>query len=401
MNSPLSLLRSLALFLSLAVLLPGPTRAQEPVSDSPLTQPQLDQLLGPIALYPDALVALILPASTVPADIVLAARYLNAAGAAAEIDSQPWNDSVKALAWYPELIKWMDENLAWTQQTGSAFVAQPADVMSALQRLRARARATGALVTTPQQQVVDDDGAIEIVPTQPEVIYVPRYDPDVVYVPDPDYYGGPLVTFGYGFPTGYWLRYDLDWRRRSIWVGDRRQGWYRPGAPGRPNFPTNPDWHPWKPPVRPPLPPVPHRPRPEVVRPRPFPGTPPTPRKTRPDDRDRASRPETTGRSTSGSQPPVNTATSSTRNPSGWNDTSPTARPSAAPAPEATTSPSRTPSLSRTPTQPPVTPNRTPQVRPAPGTRTAAPAPTGTSTPAAVPAPSTPPATTSRDNAPR
>src|SRR5436190_17519524 len=88
------------------------------------TAEQLDQLLGPIALYPDALIALILPAATQSSDVVLAARYLSNGEGAAQIDDQPWDDSVKALAHYPEVVKWMDQNLAWTKQLGDAFVAQ-------------------------------------------------------------------------------------------------------------------------------------------------------------------------------------------------------------------------------------------------------------------------------------
>jgi len=99
----------------------------------------LDSLLGPIALYPDALVALMLPAATSPTDVVLAARYLSAKGDPAAVNSQPWSDSVKALVHYPDVLKWMDENLPWTQSLGQAFLDQPADVMNAVQRLRARA----------------------------------------------------------------------------------------------------------------------------------------------------------------------------------------------------------------------------------------------------------------------
>ncbi|MBC8010725.1 MAG: DUF3300 domain-containing protein, partial [Burkholderiales bacterium] len=93
-----------------------------------LTPSQLDELLAPIALYPDPLVAIILPAATFPTDVVMAARYLKAGGDPEGIDDQSWDDSVKALARYPDVVKWMDENLAWTQQVGAAFVVQPAAV---------------------------------------------------------------------------------------------------------------------------------------------------------------------------------------------------------------------------------------------------------------------------------
>ena len=294
MNSGSRLLPHLLLLLGLSVSLAAPLTAAEADAETnatagpQLADPQLDQLLGPIALYPDALVALILPAATAPTEIVLAARYLNTNGDPAQIDAQPWSDSVKALARYPEVVKWMDENIAWTKQIGDAFLAQPADLMNSVQRLRVRARATGALVSTPQQQVVVDGDTIEIVPGQPDVIYVPRYDPDVVYVvQQPGYYYpyGSYLTFGVGFPVGLWLNYDFDWRHRTIWVGDRHHDWREhrdwrrqqpPGRPNYPNYPSNPNWHAWRPPVnRPPQPPRDiHRPRPGITQPRPFPGTP-------------------------------------------------------------------------------------------------------------------------------
>jgi len=125
-----------------------PAQEPEPAPDPALplfTAEELEQLLGPIALYPDALIALILPATTAPSDLVLAARYLQAQGNAEQIDYQPWDDSVKALARYPTVVAWMDQNLAWTKQVGEAFASQPADVMNAVQRLRTQARAAGTL----------------------------------------------------------------------------------------------------------------------------------------------------------------------------------------------------------------------------------------------------------------
>ena len=97
--------------------------------------------------------------------------------------------------------------------------------MSSVQRLRTRARATGALTSTPQQKLVLDGDVIEIVPAQPDVIYVPYYDPEVVYVSEPDYYYGPYLTFGAGLPIGFWLSYDFNWRNRVILIGDRHHNW--------------------------------------------------------------------------------------------------------------------------------------------------------------------------------
>jgi hypothetical protein len=180
----------------------------------------LNQLLAPIALYPDALIALILPASTVPSDVVLAARYISSNGDPAQVANQPWEDSVKSLARYPDVLKWMDQNLEWTSALGEAFLNQPADVMNTMQGLRAEAKAAGNLRGTPQQQVVEEKTYIRIVPAQPDVIYVPQYDPEVVYVQPYSQDYGRLLTFGAGFAVGSWLNYDFDWdRRRFMWGG--------------------------------------------------------------------------------------------------------------------------------------------------------------------------------------
>jgi len=211
------------LLICLSVFFAVLPRIQAQDEPSSLRSPEeLDQLFGPIALYPDALIALILPASTVSSDVVMAARYLRGNGDPARVEAESWDDSVKSLSHYPEVVKWMDEDLAWTKQAGEAFVAQPADVMNAIQRLRTAARAAGTLVDTPQQRVVMEDDEIAIIPADPEVIYVPRYDPEVVYVSRPGYYHDPFLTFGAGFATGIWLGYDFDWGRHRLWTIDRR-----------------------------------------------------------------------------------------------------------------------------------------------------------------------------------
>jgi Protein of unknown function (DUF3300) len=199
----------------------------EPAQSAPqqLSQEELNRLLAPIALYPDALVALILPASTVPSDLVLAARYISSNGDPAQVANQPWDDSVKSLARYPDVLKWMDQNLEWTTAVGEVFLDQPADVMNSIQRLRAEAIATANLTNSPQQHVVQEESVIRIVPAQPDVIYVPQYDPDVVYVQPYSQNVGPLLTFGAGFAVGSWLNYDCDWGRHSIYVGQWRPGW--------------------------------------------------------------------------------------------------------------------------------------------------------------------------------
>ncbi len=308
----------LGLLLGLALASTTGLRAADPALESypQLSSQQLEQLLGPIALYPDPLIALILPASTVPADVVLAARYLKSGGDPTQIDAQPWNESIRALARYPAVVSWMDENLQWTRELGGAFLTQPEDVMNSVQRLRARARASGALVSTPEQQVVDGDDLIQIVPAQPNVVYVPYYDPAVVYVvQQPGYYYpyGSYLTFGVGFPIGIWLSYDCDWYRRTIVVGDRhhnwqeRRDWNRRPEPGgqHPNR-YNDNWHAWKAPTvhAAPSRPDPYRPRPEVSRPKPFPGAPPSSYRPHSPENDR-SRPTPSGRDSDRNHTPM------------------------------------------------------------------------------------------------
>jgi len=222
----------------LAVLLGGltalPAPAQVPVApavsgDQAYSSEQLATLLGPIALYPDPLIAEMLPAATLPTQIVMADRYVASGGDPDQIDQQPWDASVKALARYPTVLKWMDDNLNWTTDLGQAFLSQQQEVMDSIQRLRASAQNYGNLPSTPQQQVVVDDGTIEILPTDPQVIYVPEYAPDTVYYESS--FGAPFITFGLGFPIGFWLNCDFDWHHRNfvVWNRDhpRPNGWWR------------------------------------------------------------------------------------------------------------------------------------------------------------------------------
>lgn len=221
------------LILSLVLAFSAHAQIQEPPPTFPVPPPpvvetsgglrsetELDALLAPIALYPDALIALILPASTTPADIVLAARHLTTSGATAAqtLADKPWDDSIKALIHYPDLLRWLDQNLPWTQSLGDTFSAQPADVMDAVQRLRQQARAAGTLVDTPQQQVVAENNTLLIVPAQPDVVYLPVYDPAVVYVSHSyrSSYGRPY--FRAACPTGPWLNYRPHWRAGHVRV---------------------------------------------------------------------------------------------------------------------------------------------------------------------------------------
>ena len=191
----------------------------------PLSADSLRQLLSPIALYPDALIALILPASTVPSDVELASRYVAGNGDPKQIPNQSWDNSAQSLASYPDVVTWMAQNIEWTTSLGQAFLVQPSDVMNAIQLLRAQAQAAGNLVNTPQQVIVKEKTFIRIVPAEPEYLYVPQYDPEIVYVRPYSQDYGPLITFGIGFAVGSWLNYDFDWNRHQIYRGDWQPGW--------------------------------------------------------------------------------------------------------------------------------------------------------------------------------
>jgi hypothetical protein len=219
---------------------PPPMPAYQPLSGD-----QLDQLLGPIALYPDPLIAQILPASTLPTQIVLADRYITDGGDPNLIDQQPWDASVQALARYPNVLQWMDQNLNWTEELGQAFLNQQQDVLDSIQRLRQSAANYGNLQSTPQQQVVTDNGEIEIVPADPQVIYVPVYQPAQVYYQP--CYGTPFISFGIGFAIGSWLNCDFDWHNHNIIVWNRAHPrpanwWHEP--PRQRDFGHATVWHP-------------------------------------------------------------------------------------------------------------------------------------------------------------
>jgi hypothetical protein len=210
---------------------PAPTYVEAPPAPAPAAPDPLDQLMAPIALYPDPLISIILPASTFPSDVASAGAYLNGGGDPAQAGSQPWDPSVRSLAHYPDVAKWMAQNPTWTQAVGAAFVAEPAQVMKAIQRLRALAQADGTLVTTPQQQVVASATYIEIVPAQPDVIYVPVYNPSVVFVDQPYYeYNGPFLSYGPPYDAGVWLTFGCNWHGGGVLVVD--QGYWRGGSGG-------------------------------------------------------------------------------------------------------------------------------------------------------------------------
>jgi Protein of unknown function (DUF3300) len=191
---------------------------------APYTPEELDELLAPIALYPDPLLAQVLPAATFADQIDEAARYVRQYGKSARIDDQLWDVSVRSVAHYPDVLYMMDQKYDWTVSVGQAFADQEQDVMDSIQRLRAEARALGNLVSSSQQQVVVEDGSISIIPAEPELIFVPFYDPVVVYLDPPPMYG--FITFSVGFTIGVWLNRDCDWRgHRIFYHGWRGGGW--------------------------------------------------------------------------------------------------------------------------------------------------------------------------------
>lgn len=183
---------------------------------------QLDNLLGPVALYPDALLAQVLVAATFPDQVEDAARYVRANGTAG-IDDQSWDISVKAVAHYASALNMMADKSDWTTTLGVAYANQSSDVMASVQRLRALAAQHGNLVSTPQQQVVTEGNTYVITPAQPRVVYVPVYDPVVVYT-RPVFgaaFASRFWSFGVGFPIGGWLSYDCDWRLNRVYYN----GW--------------------------------------------------------------------------------------------------------------------------------------------------------------------------------
>jgi hypothetical protein len=196
---------------------------------------ELDQMLGPIALYPDPLIAIILPAATQPSQIVAADRYVSGGGDPNQVAQQPWDPSVQALAHYPNVLKWMDDNVQWTTELGQAFASQQSEVMDSIQRLRGQAQSLGNLQSTPQENVVSDDGDIDIEPVNPDEIYIPDYEPDVIYTQP-----GIYCTFGIGFPIGGWLGFDWDWHHHHLisWGPGhpRPHDWWQRSPGARHNF---------------------------------------------------------------------------------------------------------------------------------------------------------------------
>jgi hypothetical protein len=189
-----------------------------------LTAAELDVLVGPIALYPDDLVAIVLPASTFPLQIVQASRYLETLEEDATSEPDPdWDESVVALLNYPEVLTLLNDDLDWTWELGEAVIYQQGDVLNSIQSFRDQAYAAGNLATDERQVVAAaDEGVITIKPADPEVIYVPYYDPARVvvrqYVPAYHYYPYAYPAYYYPYPAGYSFSSGLFWGVTSAFL---------------------------------------------------------------------------------------------------------------------------------------------------------------------------------------
>ena len=218
-----------------------PPQTQPQPEQQPLSQQQLQQLVAPIALYPDALLAQVLTASTYPLEVTLAARWAeknaNVKGPALEaaMQKEPWDPSVKGLTAVPQVLAMMNEKLDWTAQLGEAFLAQPNDVQTAVQTLRKQAETTGNLKSGKEQKVsrmpapqgtgyAGPPEYIVIEPLEPDYVYVPVYDPVVIYGPGywtpaytpffwrPSWWvAGPVIAFGAAAFVGPALWYRYNW----------------------------------------------------------------------------------------------------------------------------------------------------------------------------------------------
>jgi hypothetical protein len=206
----------------------------------PYTAEELDNLLAPVALYPDPILAQVLVASSYPEQLELAQRHVRLYGNG-DVDQQPWHISVRAVARYAPVLNLLADRIDWTTALGQAHATQPGDVMESVQSLRRMAHAQGNLVTTREQEVIVEEKYIYIQPAQPRVVYVPVYDPVVIY-------HRPVVhahvyrtgwSFGIAFPIGVWLNYDVDWHQRHVYYHGwdhhrhvhRHHGWHHRSRP--------------------------------------------------------------------------------------------------------------------------------------------------------------------------
>ena len=207
-------MRAVALLLAFLIAVPPAAFAQGDAQG--FSQPQLDQLLAPIALYPDELISQILMASTYPLEVVQADRWakqnkgLKGDSLATALENQAWDPSVKSLVNFPDVLSMMSDKLDWTEQLGDAFLYSQKDVLATVQSLRAKAQAEGNLKSTSEQNVIVEKETIIIQPADPQVVYVPAYNPTVVYgawpypayPPYPVYPPGYVATAAFSFAAG-------------------------------------------------------------------------------------------------------------------------------------------------------------------------------------------------------
>jgi hypothetical protein len=218
---------------------PIATPASQPAPQAVEQSPeQLHQLVAPIALYPDPLVAQILAAATYPAQVIEANQWmqqhqgLTGDALAKEVDKQSWDPSVKALTEFPAVLANMSQNLAWTAELGDAYINQHQELTQTIQNMRHLAKEAGNLRSSSQENVTTDGDAIDIEPTSTDDVYVPEYDPWLVYGdllpvftgwdPYPGLYlDGPGIAFGLGLGIGWFGGYGWGWNN---WGCDWRQG---------------------------------------------------------------------------------------------------------------------------------------------------------------------------------
>jgi hypothetical protein len=237
-------LENIILFLIIFNVVLLPAYSQEPNAPPALNQGQIEQLVAPVALYPDSLLSQIFMASTYPLEIVQAYRWVEVNKGmkgdefAAALEKQNWDPSVKSLTNFPSVLKMMNEKLDWMQKLGDAFLSQQKDVMAAVQNLRSKAYDQGNLKSNTEQVVTKEEQTIVIESPEPQEIYVPTYDPSVVYgswaypAYPPYYYyppgyvsGSNLLSFGAGFGLGAAWGYawgHCDWHGGDINVDYNR-----------------------------------------------------------------------------------------------------------------------------------------------------------------------------------
>jgi hypothetical protein len=221
MKMQMVIARTLAwLMIALLAAPPQAVPQQKAASGATFSQEELDQVVAPIALHPDPLISQILMASTYPLEVVQADRWaqqnksLKGDAVTAALEKQDWDPSVKSLVAFPQVLTMMSEKLDWTQKLGDAFLADEKKVLDTIQSLRAKAQASGNLKTTKEQTVIIEEKIIKIEPANPQVIYVPSYNPTVVYGSwpypayppyayyPPGYVASSMMSFGAGMAMG-------------------------------------------------------------------------------------------------------------------------------------------------------------------------------------------------------